>query len=177
MSAVPVVDADDHMIGVVSESVLLAKAAVMAEPHQHGPVGRMWQHRPYEKSRGDTAATLMTFPPVTAHPAQRVADPAWIAAQARLKRLPVTDYRGGLVGVASRRGLLRALNRDDTEIRAEAESLIGRHLLDPHAGQVTVENSVVTITGRLDKAVVPELLASLRNIGDVVEVVNDIEAV
>ncbi|SDN50101.1 CBS domain-containing protein [Streptomyces sp. cf386] len=177
LSAVPVVDADDHVIGVVSESDLLAKAAVMAEPHRHGPVGRMWMHRLYEKSHGDTAATLMTFPPVTVYPAQRVADAAWTAAHARLKRLPVTDYRGRLVGVVSRRDLLRALIRDDAEIRAEAESLLGRHLLDPRVVQVAVENGVVTMTGRLDKAVVPELLASVRGIDDVVDVVDDIEAV
>ncbi|WP_406253815.1 CBS domain-containing protein [Streptomyces chartreusis] len=106
-----------------------------------------------------------------------MADAAWTAAHARLKRLPVTDYRGRLVGVVSRRDLLRALIRDDAEIRVEAESLIGRHLLDPHAVQVAVENGVVTMTGRLDKAVVPELLASVRDIDDVVEVVDDIVAV
>ncbi|CAM5295067.1 hypothetical protein SALBM217S_06814 [Streptomyces griseoloalbus] len=87
VSAVPVVDADDHVIGVVSESDLLAKAAVTAEPHRHGPVGRLWQHRLYDKSHGETAATLMTFPPVTVHPAERVADAA-SAARLRLKRLP-----------------------------------------------------------------------------------------
>ncbi|KUL22187.1 CBS domain-containing protein [Streptomyces regalis] len=177
LSAVPVVDAGDHVIGVVSESDLLAKAAVMAEPHRHGPVGRLWQHRLYEKSHGDTAATLMTFPPVTVHPAQRVAEAAWTAAHARLKRLPVTDYRGRLVGVVSRRDLLRALIRDDAEIRGEVESLIRQHLLDPRAAEVTVENGVVTMTGRLDKAVVPELLASVRDINDVVGVVDDIEPV
>jgi CBS domain-containing protein len=106
-----------------------------------------------------------------------VADAAWTAAQARLKRLPVTDYRGRLVGVVSRRDLLRAMVRDDAEIRAEAESLIGRHLLDPRGVQVAVEDGVVTITGRLDKAVVPELLASVRDIDDVIDVVDDIEAV
>ncbi|CAM5537770.1 hypothetical protein SALBM217S_05516 [Streptomyces griseoloalbus] len=88
VSAVPVVDADDHVIGVVSESDLLAKAAVTAEPHRHGPVGRLWQHRLYDKSHGETAAALMTFPPVTVHPAERVADAAWTAARLRLKRLP-----------------------------------------------------------------------------------------
>ncbi|MDF3149020.1 MULTISPECIES: CBS domain-containing protein [unclassified Streptomyces] len=177
VGAVPVVDAGDHVIGVVSESDLLAKAAVMAEPRRHGPVGRLWQHRLYDKSRGDTAATLMTFPPVTVHPAQRVADAAWTAAHARLKRLPVTDYRGRLVGVVSRRDLLRALVRDDAEIRAEVESLVGQHVLDPRAVEVTVESGVVTMTGRLDKAVVPELLASVRDIDDVVDVVDDTEAV
>ncbi|WP_189786531.1 CBS domain-containing protein [Streptomyces capitiformicae] len=177
VSAVPVVDADDHVIGVVSESDLLAKAAVMAEPRRHGPVGRLRQHRLYDKSHGDTAATLMTFPPVTVHPAERVADAAWTAAHARLKRLPVTDHRGRLVGVVSRSDLLRALIRDDAEIRAEVESLAAQHLLDPRAVQVAVENGVVTMTGRLDKALVPELLAVVRDIDDVVDVVYEIEAV
>ncbi|MFI1731154.1 CBS domain-containing protein [Streptomyces acidicola] len=177
VSAVPVVDADDHVIGVVSESDLLAKAAVMAEPHRHGAVGRLWQRRLYDKSHGDTAATLMTFPPVTVHPAEPVADAAWTAARARLKRLPVTDRRGRLVGVVSRRDLLRALIRDDAEIRAEVESRVGQQLLDPRAVQVAVENGVVTVTGRLDKALVPELLASVRDIDDVVDVVDGTEAV
>ncbi|MFI7296412.1 CBS domain-containing protein [Streptomyces sp. NPDC050121] len=177
VGAVPVVDAGDHVIGVVSESDLLAKAAVMAEPRRHGPVGRLRQHRLYEKSHGDTAATLMTFPPVTVHPAQRVADAAWTAAHARLKRLPVTDYQGRLVGVVSRRDLLGALIRDDAEIRAEVESLVGRYLLDPRGVQVAVENGVVTMRGKQDKALVPELLASVRDIDDVVGVVDDIEAV
>ncbi|MBD0422702.1 CBS domain-containing protein [Streptomyces sp. TRM S81-3] len=176
VSAVPVVDADDHVIGVVSESDLLAKAAVMAEPRRHGPVGRLWQHRLYDKSHGDTAATLMTFPPVTVHPAERVADAAWTAAHARLKRLPVTDHRGRLVGVVSRSELLRALIRDDTEIQTEVESLAAQHLLVPHSVQVAVENGVVTMTGRLDRALVPALLAAVRDIDDVVAVVDEIEA-
>ncbi|MGP4050392.1 CBS domain-containing protein [Streptomyces sp. 2A115] len=148
LSAVPVVDADDHVIGVVSESDLLAKAAVMAEPHRHGPVGRLRQHRLYEKSHGDTASTLMTFPPVTVHPAEQVADAAWTAAHARLKRLPVTEHRGRLVGVVSRRDLLRALIRDDAEIRAEVESVVGQYVLDPRAVEVAVENGVVTMARR-----------------------------
>ncbi|MFF7647561.1 CBS domain-containing protein [Streptomyces canus] len=177
VNAVPVVDAEDHVIGVVSESDLLAKAAVMAEPHRHGPVGRLWQHRLYEKSHGDTAATLMTFPPVTVHPAERVSEAAWTAAHARLKRLPVTDLRGRLVGVVSRQDLLRALIRDDAEIQAEAESLVGQYLVDPRAVEVTVKNGVVTLTGRLEENLIPELLAPVRDIDDVVEVVDSIVAV
>ncbi|MFI6494434.1 CBS domain-containing protein [Streptomyces sp. NPDC050564] len=176
VNAVPVVDAEDHVMGVVSESDLLAKAAVMAEPHWHGPIGRLRQHSLYEKSRGDTAATLMTFPPVTVRPAQPVADAAWTAAHARLKRLPVTDYQGRLVGVVSRAELLQALIRNDADIRAEAESLLQRRLPAPAAAEVTVENGVVTVTGKLDRALVPPLLESLRDIADVVDVVDRIDA-
>ncbi|MFF5187340.1 CBS domain-containing protein [Streptomyces sp. NPDC000345] len=173
VSALPVVDADDHVIGVVSESDLLAKAAVLAEPRRHGAVGRLWQHRLYDKSHGDTAATLMTFPPVTVHPEQRVADAAWTAAHGRLKRLPVTDHHGRLVGVVSRLDLLRALIRDDAEILAEVESLVGRHLLDPRGVEVAVKHGVVTVSGRVEEALVPELLAAVRDIDDVVGVVDN----
>lgn len=176
VSAVPVVDADDRVIGVVSESDLLAKAAVAAEPRRHGLAGRLWRHRLYEKGHGDTAATLMTFPPVTVHPDQRVSDAAWTAAHARLKRLPVTDHRGRLVGVVGRDDLLRALIRDDEEIRTEVRSLVGQSLLDPRAVEVTVRNGVVTLAGRLDRGVVPELLATVGDIDDVVEVVDAIDA-
>lgn len=164
------------MIGVVSESDLLAKAAVAAEPRRHGLAGRLWRHRLYEKGHGDTAATLMTFPPVTVHPEQRVADAAWTAAHARLKRLPVTDHRGRLVGVVGREDLLRALIRDDDEIRSEVETRVGQSLLDPRSVDVTVENGVVTLRGRLDREVVPELLATVGDIDDVVDVVDDIDA-
>ncbi|WP_340375274.1 CBS domain-containing protein [Streptomyces sp. SS7] len=177
VNALPVVDADDHVIGVVSESDLLAKAAVMAEPHRHGPVGRLWRHRLYDRSHGDTAATLMTFPPVTVHPSERVSDAAWTAAHARLKRLPVTDRHGRLVGAVSRQDLLRALIRDDTEIQAEVESLVGRQLGDPRAVVVSVRNGVVTLTGRLEKEAMAELLASVGEIDDVVEVVDAIVVV
>ncbi|MFF5157675.1 CBS domain-containing protein [Streptomyces sp. NPDC000348] len=176
VSAVPVVDADDRVIGVVSESDLLAKAAVTAEPHRHGPVGRLWRHRLYDKGHGETAATLMTFPPVTVGPAERVADAAWTAARARLRRLPVTDHRGRLVGVVSRSDLLRALIRDDDEIRTEVVSLVARHLPDPRHVRVAVENGVVTLTGRPDTSLAPELLAAVRDIDDVVGVVDETRA-
>ncbi|MDX3633420.1 MULTISPECIES: CBS domain-containing protein [Streptomyces] len=177
VSALPVIDAEDHVIGVVSESDLLAKAAVMAEPHRHSPVGRFRQHRLYEKSHGDTAATLMTFPPVTVRPGQPVADAAWTAAHARLKRLPVADQQGRLVGVVSRADLLRALMRDDADIRAEAESVLRRQSPVPATAEVTVENGVVTLTGRLDEALAARLLESLRDIEDVVDVVDRVDAV
>lgn len=175
VSAVPVVNADDHVIGVVSESDLLAKAAVTVEPHRHGPVGRLWQHRLYDKAQGETAATLMTFPPVTVHLAERVADAAWTAARTRLKRLPVTDGRGRLVGVVSRSDLLRALIPEDDEIRTEVAALVARHLPDPQAVRVTVENGVVTLAGRLGTPLVPGLLAAVRDIDVVVGLVDEIE--
>lgn len=176
LSAVPVVDAEDHVVGVVSESDLLAKAAVMAASHRPGPIGRLREHRLYEKSRGETAATLMTYPAVTVHPGELVTDAAWTAARSRLKRLPVTDHHGRLVGAVSRIDLLRSLIRDDAEIREDIESRILRRefLLDVGSIEVTVENGVVTVAGRLDKTLVPKLLEAIRETDDVVDVVDDL---
>ncbi|MEV4232979.1 CBS domain-containing protein [Streptomyces bobili] len=176
LSAVPVVDAEDHVVGVVSESDLLAKAAVMAAPHRPGPIGRLREHHLYEKSRGETAATLMTYPAVTVHPGELVTGAAWTAARSRLKRLPVTDHHGRLVGAVSRIDLLRSLIRDDAEIREDIESRILRRefLLDVGSIEVTVDNGVVTVAGRLDKTLVPKLLEAIRETDDVVKVVDDL---
>jgi hypothetical protein len=76
----------------------------------------------------------------------------------------------------SRRDALRRyLAAVAAEIQAEVESLVARHLLDPRAVQVAVENGVVTMSGRAEKAVVPELLASVRDIDDVVDVIDETE--
>ncbi|MFJ1706675.1 CBS domain-containing protein [Kitasatospora sp. NPDC088346] len=80
LSAVPVVDADDRVLGVVSASDLLAKAAVETASGPHGPINRLREHRLYERSRGETAATLMASPAVTVLPGSPVSDAAWIAA-------------------------------------------------------------------------------------------------
>ncbi len=48
LGSVPVVDAEDRVMGVVSESDLLAKAAVEAAEHRPGPIGRLRAHRLYE---------------------------------------------------------------------------------------------------------------------------------
>ncbi|WP_326751270.1 CBS domain-containing protein [Streptomyces hirsutus] len=174
VSAVPVVDAEDHVIGVVSESDLLAKAAVMSATHRPGPLARLREHRLYEKSRGETAATLMTYPAISVHPGDLVTDAAWTAARSRLKRLPVVDHLSRLVGVVSRIDLLRSLVRDDAEIKEEMQSRILRSglLLDPAAFQVEVSSGVVTVEGHLDVELIPKLLESIREIEDVVEVVD-----
>ncbi|MCX4462062.1 CBS domain-containing protein [Streptomyces sp. NBC_01340] len=172
LGAVPVVDADGRVIGVVSESDLLAKAAAqVAVPHP-GPVRRLREHRLYEKGRGETAAALMTSPAITVAPGTKVADAAWLAARSRLKRLPVIDHRDRLVGVVSRIDLVRALVRDDTKIREEIETRIIRQglLLDPGAFEVTVENGVVSVSGEVDGSLIPKLLESIEEIDDVVEV-------
>ncbi|MEV7979540.1 CBS domain-containing protein [Streptomyces sp. NPDC086519] len=173
-SAVPVVDAEDHVVGVVSESDLLAKVAFDASGHRPGPVGRLRERRLHGKAQGETAAALMTSPAITVLPGATVAEAVWLAALSRLKRIPVTDRDGRLVGVVRRDALLQALIRDDAGIRAEVEGRIASLCppADREAVTVTVHDGSVELTGRAPAATADRLVAEIEAITDVVEVKN-----
>ncbi|GGS55534.1 hypothetical protein GCM10010206_16760 [Streptomyces cinerochromogenes] len=172
--ALPVVDAEDHVIGVVSESDLLAKVAFEASGHRPGPIGRLRERRIHGKARGDTAADLMTSPAITVLPGATVAEAAWLAALSRLKRMPVTDHGGRLVGMVGRDALLQALIRDDDGIRAEVEAMIQACCPPAERDTVTaaVHDGIVELTGRMPSASVARLVAEVEAIADVVEVKN-----
>ncbi|WP_181804863.1 CBS domain-containing protein [Streptomyces shenzhenensis] len=173
-SAVPVVDAEDHVVGVVSESDLLAKVAFDASGHRPGPVGRLRERRMHGKAHGETAAALMTSPAITVLPGATVAEAAWLAALSRLKRIPVTDRDGRLVGVVRRDALLQSLIRDDAGIRAEVEGRIASLCppADREAVTVAVHDGSVELTGRVPAATADRLVAEIEAITDVVEVKN-----
>ncbi|MFF4569765.1 CBS domain-containing protein [Streptomyces sp. NPDC001410] len=179
VGAVPVVDADDHVIGVVSESDLLAKVAFEASGHRPGRVGRLRERRMHSKTRGETAADLMTSPAITVLPGATVAEAAWLATLSRLKRLPVADGVGRLVGVVRRNALLQALIRDDAGIRAEVEARIEACCPpeDRTTVEVAVQDGIVELTGRMPPATTARLVAEVEAIADVVEVKNLLTAV
>lgn len=176
LGIVPVTDAAGRVVGVVSESDLLAKAAVAAAPL--GPWARLREHRLYEKGQAETAAQLMTTPAVTVHAGTPVAEAAWTAARARLKRLPVVDHEDRLVGMVTRGDLLAALVRDDESIRADVEErILGRELqLGPDAVHVRVDNGVVTLDGTVEDGVRRRLVEEISGMADVAEVVDHLAA-
>jgi predicted transcriptional regulator len=179
VGAVPVVDADDRVVGVVSESDLLAKVAVEASGHRSGPLLRLRERQLHGKARGETAADLMTSPAITVLPGATVAEAAWLAALPRLKRIPVTDHDGRLVGVVRRDALLQSLIRDDAGIRQEIETKIGEFCspADLDTVEVHVHGGVVEFTGRMSQASMSRLLAEVEDIDDVVEVTNHLTVV
>ncbi|MEV7203739.1 CBS domain-containing protein [Streptomyces griseoluteus] len=172
--ALPVVDAEDHVVGVVSESDLLAKVAFEASGHRPGPIGRLRERRIHGKALGDLAADLMTSPAITVLPGATVAEAAWLAALSRLKRMPVTDRDGRLVGVVVRDALLRSLIRDDAGIRTEVEAAVARYCApgDRENLEVTVHDGIVELTGRMPSATLARLVAEVEEMSDVVEVKN-----
>ena len=99
VSAFPVIDDDNKVIGVVSEADLLTKEAFEGE--LPGVLHTMTRHRETVKAAALTAAGLMTRPAVTIGPDEPVTHAARLMYSQRVKRLPVTAEDGTLIGIVS----------------------------------------------------------------------------
>ena len=112
VSALPVVDDDEKVIGVVSEADLLARE-VLTGSHDTMPgmIAGLLHHREQEKAAGLTAGDLMTHPAVTVRPEDSVEQAARLLYTLRVKRLPVINAGGRLVGIVSRTDVLAVQDR------------------------------------------------------------------
>src|SRR5690242_15929585 len=146
VSAFPVVDDDHKVIGVVSEADMLAKEALDDEP---GVLAGILHRKDQAKARGVTAGDLMTATVVAVRPDDTVEHAAKLMYDRRVKRLPVTDANGRLVGIISRADVLSVFDRTDEAIRAEIldEVPLGEYSEDPRTLDVTVGDGIVTLTG------------------------------
>ena len=147
VSAFPVVDDDGAVIGVVSEADMLTKEALDDEP---GVISGILHRRDQAKARGVTAGDLMTTAVVAVRPDDTVEHAAKLMYDRRVKRLPVTDENGRLVGIISRADVLSVFDRTDHDIYQEItnEVILGGFLANPSAFQVTVKDGIVTLAGR-----------------------------
>jgi CBS-domain-containing membrane protein len=174
VSAFPVIDENRRVIGVVSEADLLAKEA-LAGDHTGIPaaVTGILHHKDYQKYEGLTAGDLMTHPAVTARPEDSVEHAARLLYTLQVKRLPVVDAGGYLVGIVSRADLLTVFDRTDEEIHAEIvnDVILREFLIDPAIFMVTVAEGVVTIKGNPETADLGhKLVTKIRHVQGVVAV-------
>ncbi|MER7213419.1 CBS domain-containing protein [Streptosporangium sp. NPDC000239] len=161
VSAVPVLDADGHVIGVVSEADLLLKQELKDRYHheERRPASRTRPSHPIglgengERTHENTAADVMTSPAVTVEPQQATAYAMRLMDANGIKRLPVVDRRGRLVGIVSRRDLLKILIRPDADIAREIqEDVLGRYpRQDASTISLSVDRGIVRLTGRVKR--------------------------
>ena len=169
VSAFPVIDDGEKVIGVVSEADLLAKEALA----HHDGITAMLHHREHQKAEGLTAGDLMTPRPVTVTPDDTVEHAARLMYTLQVRRLPVVDAAGHLVGIVSRSDLLAVFDRPDAEILAEIVDGVILHefLIDPATFMVTVADGVVTLQGS------PETAALGRNLVNRIRQVRGVVAI
>ncbi|MBC2906937.1 CBS domain-containing protein [Streptomyces sp. PSKA01] len=181
ISGVPVVDHDDKVLGVISETDLIRRQAA----HAGRGAGRRFRLPALRRSarveaakaRATTAEELMSTPAITMHPEQRVADAARVMERHRVERLPVVDEEDRLIGIATRRDLLRVFLRTDEEIRQEVldEVLTRTMSLAPHTVIVSVDDGMVTLEGRLEhRSHIPSAIQLTWRVDGVVGVVNSL---
>ncbi len=176
LTALPVLTPEGRVAGVVSEADLLRKQERRGRSG-HRPA---WQLHPAvrAKTQARNAAGLMTAPAVTIGPEAVLGTAARLMGAHRIKRLPVVDADGKLIGIVSRADLLRAFLRPDAEIAAEASAVLTDILLaDPAAIRVTAHDGVVTLAGRLaSQEQVPAAVRLAEAIDGVVAVTNELHA-
>ncbi|UQA94411.1 CBS domain-containing protein [Streptomyces halobius] len=154
ITAVPVVDENERTVGVVSEADLLRRQS------KEGP---------------STAATLMTSPAIVARPEWSAVLAARTMDEKKIKRLPVVDDSGRLIGVISRRDILQLFLRRDRAIQEEIlEDILTCTLgLSPAALTVDVTDGKVTLSGTLErKSLIPIVVRLCESVDGVVEVVD-----
>jgi CBS domain-containing protein len=176
VSAVPVVDTSDQVIGIVSEADLLLKEIPVEES---ATASLLATGRRGERARaaGVTAADLMTSPVATIRGSAPVTDAARLMHDQRIKRLPVVDPDGRLIGIVSRIDVLSVFDRPDGQLRDELRDDVirGRFRLDPAAFDVEVSSGIVTVSGLVSRReTAMRLLDAIQHSDGVVDVRNQL---
>ncbi|MFC5201071.1 CBS domain-containing protein [Streptomyces kaempferi] len=171
VSALPVLEGEGRVIGVVSEADLLPKEEFRdRDPDRFTQLQRLSD---LAKAGAVTAEELMTDPAVTVRANATLAQAARIMAHAKVKRLPVVDDVGLLEGVVSRGDLLKVFLRDDEEIAEEVRREVVSYLFHAPLSpiRVQVQDGVVTLAGRVrDTSLVPVAARLVRAVEGVVDV-------
>ncbi|MGW3498524.1 CBS domain-containing protein [Streptomyces sp. NPDC001020] len=171
VSALPVLEGEGRVVGVVSEADLLPKEEFRdSDPDRCTQLQRMPD---LAKAGALTAGDLMSSPAITVHADSTLAQAARIMAQRKVKRLPVVNDESLLEGVVSRADLLKVFLRPDNEIADEIRRDIVDVLLPAPVEpiHIIVTEGVVTLTGKIrEPTLIPVTVRLVRAVEGVVDV-------
>jgi CBS domain-containing protein len=137
-AALPVVGDDDRVVGIVAEADVL-RDRLPADPRLHARRDSAAPEPPSLLVRG-----VMTAGVRTVDATADMADVARMFVDERLRSVPVLEH-GRLVGIVSRRDLLRTLTRPDDAIRADVLRLVEEYTGEAGAWDVVVTEGMATI--------------------------------
>ncbi|WP_372661336.1 CBS domain-containing protein [Amycolatopsis kentuckyensis] len=138
-TALPVVDDDDRLVGIVTEADLI-RGRIPADPR--------YAHESRESTAGKTVGDLMTTPVTAMGTGTDVADLCQALVDARIRAMPIVDG-SAVVGIVTRGDVVRVLAREDADIARDV-----KHRLEVYGGsgrwQVEVGDGFVHITDQFD---------------------------
>lgn len=150
VSGLPVVDDDERVVGVVSESDLLRRlvwAEMLRVFADQMPVPISgWQSR----ATAETAGGLMSQPAISTTPGASVDEALTLMHRHGVRRLPVLDEAARVIGMVTRTDLLQPYARTDAELRDELRHRVLPRLgVDPGQVRLEVEAGDVVMGGTL----------------------------
>jgi CBS-domain-containing membrane protein len=172
VSGLPVVS-DGDLVGIVTEGDFLRQEANRDQPYRFSLLDALFGDGPADPPAVETVAEVMTEHVITISPESSIGEAARVMANQRVKRLPVVDDDGILVGIISRADVVNAFTKPDEVIEDEVREDIVRRLLflDPDDVGVTVADGVVTLEGEMENRTEAHLLEELtRRVEGVVRV-------
>lgn len=181
ISGLPVVDAKQHVVGVVSEGDLLVKRQD-PDALRHRPLARIFgeseeTRQLMAKAEARTAGDAMTSPAITIEATRPVNVAATLMVERKVNRLPVTED-GKLVGIVTRADVVKTLVRTDEELAEVIRNEVLLHSLwiDPSRFTVTVTDGVATVKGHVQRRSTAAMIGPMvEMVGGVVAVNADVE--
>lgn len=171
ITAVPVLADEGRVVGIVSEADLILTEEF--RDHRLGLAEQLNRLEATAKAGARKAEDLMSAPAVTVGPEASLPRAARLMAAHRVKRLPVVDEHGAILGIVSRADLLKVFLRPDEELAAEVRRDVVEHLFPRSRDRVAVrvDAGVVTLSGEVrDSALVPMAARLARAVEGVVDV-------
>jgi CBS domain-containing protein len=175
ISGLPVMEGN-KLVGIVTEGDFLRQEANRDQPYRLSLLEALFGDGAAEPAV-ETVGEVMTEPVITITPDATISEAARVMSHRKVKRLPVVDDEGNLIGVISRADVVNAFTKPDEVIEDEVREDIVRRLLflEPDAVDVSVKEGVVTLSGELENRTEAHLLEELaRRIAGVVRVVSNL---
>jgi CBS domain-containing protein len=148
VSAVPVINAQGRVAGIISEADLLFRESSAPSTPSWFATKRSEQRR--RRREALTAADLMTVPVISVHPETTLTQAATLMYEKRIKRLPVMDGES-LKGIISRADVLGLFLVPDDLLRRRARRALQLTLGRDSSAHVHVDvrNGVLSLTGEV----------------------------
>jgi CBS domain-containing protein len=167
-TAAPVVDGNGRLLGMVTEADLVGDRIL---PDGRG---RIWWEAetsadPRASKPAATVGQVMTRPAVSVTPDADVRDVARMMLADQVRSIPVVDAMG-VVGVVTRRDLLKLVARDDMSIAAAVRSHLAAYrgsdywTVSVHDGAVAIVDDLDSATDRHVARVIAEAVAGVSSV-------------